>query len=50
MIPVRQRKDQFLVILVGKIWIMNDKRSTESVGVLTTIVGVIPICTRLVDL
>ena len=52
MIPVRQCKDDLLIVfaLVGRVWVMNNERSTETVRVLAGIMRVIPVCPRLIDL
>lgn len=52
MIPVRQRDDNLLINLVGvwEVGIGDDKGSAKTVRILTLIMGMIPIRSRLVNL
>jgi hypothetical protein len=52
MVPVRQSDDDLLIVLalVRAVGIMDNDRAAQTLGVLAVIVGVVPICSRLVKL
>lgn len=51
-VPVRQGEDELMVnfVLVGEVWVVDDERAAQTVGVLGVGVRVVPIRARLVDL
>lgn len=51
-VPIRERNSHFSIglVLVWKIWVGNDKRSSETIWVLSLVVGMIPICAGLISL
>lgn len=38
------------LLLVRKLGVMNNERTAETIGILSIVMRVVPICTRLVDL
>ena len=50
MIPVRDGEDELLIIFVREIRIVDDEGCSETIGVLSFVVGMIPISTSLIDL
>lgn len=52
MIPVCKRENQLLIVLslVRRLRIVNDQRSPKAIWILASIVRMVPISSRLVDL
>ena len=50
MIPVRDGKNKFLIILVREIWVADDEGCSKTIWVLSLVVGMIPVTSGLRDL
>lgn len=52
MVPIREGKNPFFVIVSfeGRLGIVDDKCSTETIRILATLVRMVPVCARLVNL
>ena len=50
MVPVRDRQDELLIIFVWEVWIADDEGGSKTIWVLSLVVGMIPVTSRLGDL